>query len=480
MTFDQFFRILKARWILAVCVIAVIVLATLVICLVLPKSFKSTATVMIDLKPDPVGGMNSSALMAGSMMATQLEIITSPTVAARVVRMVGMDSNPDTRKQWQQATGGKGDFLTWTGELISAGLSAQPSHESNIIEITYSSVDPKFATAMANAFAKAYMESALQFRVDPARQYYSFFEERARLAREKLEAAQAKLIAAQKERGIVATDERLDAENARLNDLAAQVTGLRALIADSGSRSAKAQTNADQMQDIINNSLISGLRSDLVRNEAKLEELSARYGDAHPFVVETKANIAAIRSKINSETQRLTKSLGINNSLNLSRQAEATAAYEEQRAKLLKLKDARSELSVLEREVASAQAVYDAIQARQSQMGLESNNNQNNIVLMNPATEPPFHYFPKVTLSLILAFALGTLFALIFVLGVELFDRRIRGTQDLIQGTGLPILGVLPNPNASKWALRIRRNAMPGLTHMQSPGSLIDPARGAA
>lgn len=456
MTFDQFFRILKARWILAISVIAALVLVTLVICLLLPKSYKATASVMIDLKPDPVAGMSAASMMSSNMISTQIEMITSPTVAMRVARQLGMDASPDTRKQWMAATGGKGDYLAWVGQLIGGGLEAKPTRESNIIDITYSSVDPKFATAMANAFAKAYMDSSVQFRTDPARQYYSFFEERARLAREKLEGAQAKLNAAQRERGIVATDERLDAENARLNDLATQVTVLRAQLADSSSRSSAAQSNADQMQDILNNSLVSGLKADLSRNEAKLQELNERYGDAHPLVQETRANISSLRERVALETRRLTKSLGINNSLTQTRQAEAIAAYEEQRAKLLKLKDARSELAVLEREVQSAQAIYDAIQARQSQMGLESSNNQNNIVLMAAATEPAFHYFPKLTIALLLALSLGTLMSLVVVMGVELFDRRIRGVQDLIQGTGLPIVGVLPHPTNAKWSSRFR------------------------
>jgi chain length determinant protein EpsF len=462
MTFDQFFRILSARWLLAISVVIGITLLTLVICLLIPKSYKATASVMIDMKPDPVAGMsNMAAAPSASIMATQVDIITSPTVAMRVVRQVGMDSSPDVRKQWMEATGGKGDYLAWVGELISKNLDVKPSRESNIIDITYSSVDPKFAAILANAFAKAYMDSDVQFRVDPARQYYSFFEERARMAREKLEAAQTKLAQAQKERGILVTDERLDHESAKLVELSTQIVALRAAVADTSSRSAAAKNGADQMQDILNNSLIATLKSDLSRSEAKLEELSSHYGSEHPLVKETQANIDSTKARLALETRRLTKSLSINNTMTKQRENEAMAEYEEQRAKLLKLKDARTELAVLEREVESAQHVYDAIQARQSQMGLESNNNQNNVVLVTPATEPAKHYFPKITLSLALAMSLGSLISVIVVMGVELFDRRIRGVQDLIQGTGLPIVGVIPHPTSSKWSSRFRLTSKP-------------------
>jgi succinoglycan biosynthesis transport protein ExoP len=487
MTFDQFFRILRARWLLALGVLGFVVVVTMGICLWLPKSYKATASVMVDLKPDPVAGMSGSVgLQSAGLMATQIDIITSPALATRVARQIGMDNNDDVRAQWLKTTKGKGDYLTWVGEFIGQSLEVKPSRESNIIDIGYTSVDPKFAAVLANAFAKSYMDSSVQFRVDPARQYYSFFEERAKLARDKLEAAQIKLAQAQKARGIVATDERLDAESARLNDLSSQIVALRAAQADTSVRSATADKNADQMQDVLNNSLISSLKSDISRYEAKLEELQSRFGDAHPQVIEAKANVGSLRDRLRLETNKLTKSLSINNNITSSRSAAARTAYDEQRNKVLQLKDARNELAVLEREVDSAQKVYDAIQARLSQMGLESNNTQNNIVIISTATEPSRHVFPKLTLALILSMSIGSLLGILAALGVELFDRRIRGTQDLLQGTGLPIVGVMPSPNARGWMHRLRiatgRKGLPSNLALQGSamgGSALEASRSA-
>ncbi len=487
MTFDQFFRILRARWLLALSVMGLLVIVTMGICLWLPKSYKATASVMVDLKPDPVAGMAGNVgLQSATLMATQIDIITSPALATRVARQIGMDNNDDVRAQWLKATKGKGDYLTWVGEFIGQSLDVKPSRESNIIDINYTSVDPKFAAVLANAFAKAYMDSSVQFRVDPARQYYSFFEERAKLARDKLEAAQVKLAQAQKSRGIVATDERLDAESARLNDLSSQIVALRAAQADTSVRSATANKSADQMQDVLNNSLITSLKSDISRYEAKLEEMQSRFGDAHPQVIEAKANLSSLRDRLRVETNKLTKSLSINDNITSSRSAAARVAYDEQRNKVLQLKDARNELAVLEREVDSAQKVYDAIQARLSQMGLESNNTQNNIVIISPATEPSRHVFPKLTLALALSTSIGALLGILGALGVELFDRRIRGPQDLLQGTGLPIVGVMPSPNARGWMHRLRvatgRKSLPSNLALQGSamgGNALEAGRSA-
>lgn len=212
------------------------------------------------------------------------------------------------------------------------------------------------------------------------------------------------------------------------------------------------------MQDILTNPVVASLKAELARTEAKLDELLSRMGDAHPQVVEARATADGLRNQIRNETNRLRSSLNINSSIANTRQGEALAAYEAQRAKLLQMKQERNGLQVLEREVESAQRVYEAIQARQSQMGLESNNNQNNISILQPATEPAKHTYPKVFLNLMLAFSIGSLFAIIFVLLAEMFDRRVRGAQDLIQGTGLPVIGIMPNPKPLGLGGRLIKN----------------------
>ncbi|MDP0919638.1 hypothetical protein Q6272_31830, partial [Klebsiella pneumoniae] len=81
--------------------------------------------------------------------------------------------------------------------------------------VSYKGNDPRFAAAIANAFVAAYNETTLELKVDPARQYSSFFDLRAKEARDQLEQAQAKLSQFQAETGVIAVDERLDVENAR-------------------------------------------------------------------------------------------------------------------------------------------------------------------------------------------------------------------------------------------------------------------------
>jgi len=448
MTFSQFLAILRARWLSALLVLALTVAAAVGASLLLPKNYTSSAAVVLDVRsPDPIAGMVLGAMAMPAYMATQVDIIQSDRVAQRVVQALRLGENPQVRADWLEATGGRGSFEAWAGDLLKRRLDVKPARESNVINVACTSPDPRMAATLANAFVKAYMDVSISLRVSPARQYNEFFDARARELREALEQAQARLTTHQKSSGILATDERFDIETQRLNELSSQLVALQALAADSGSRSAQARgSQSDQLQDVIANPVVAGLRADLSRQEARLQELNARLGDAHPQVLELRANIAELSAKLKAESRRVSGSVGVTNTITRAREAEIRAALEAQRARVIALKQQRDQAGVLIREVETAQRAYDQVVARASQTSLESQANQTNISVLTPASEPVEPSSPRVLLNTMLSVFVGTLLAVGIALLRELMDRRVRGPQDLVEALGLPVLGALPRP----------------------------------
>ena len=152
---------------------------------------------------------------------------------------------------------------------------------------------------------------------------------------------------------------------ARLNELSTQLVALQAVAAESGSRQSQAQAGgSDRLQEVVNNPNLSALRADIARAEAKLQEINSRLGDNHPQVIEAKANIASLRSRLATETGRVTGSLGVSNSINRQREAEIRATLEAQRSRVMRMRTAREEGSVLLRDVEAAQRAYDAVAAK--------------------------------------------------------------------------------------------------------------------
>ena len=444
MTFLQFLSILKARKWVALLVFAVVVSTTLATSLLLPKNYTASASVVVDFKPDPLtaGLYGSSPPLA--LMATQVDVINSERVALRAIRTLKLTESPTVRQQWKESTNGEGNIELWLVELFRRQMLVLPSRESSVITVTYRSPDPGFAAAMANAFVQAYLQTSLELRVDPARQYSAFFDLRAKEARETLEKAQSRLSSFQKDNGIVANDERFDVENAKLNELSTQVLALQALAAESSSRQTQATSaQGDRIQEVLNNPVIGALKADVSRAEGHLQELSARLGEANPQVLQARANIDELRTRIDAETRRVTAGVSVSNTINRQREAQIRAALESQRANVLRMKAVRDEGTVIQRDVENAQRAYDTIFARLNQSTLESQTTQSNVNLLTQATPPNEPSSPKILLNTALAALVGALLAGAVPLLLELRDRRARSAADVAAFLGLPVIGVM-------------------------------------
>ncbi|MFZ4551263.1 MAG: chain length determinant protein EpsF [Aquabacterium sp.] len=448
MSLDQIIRIIRARWKLVSAMASLVVLGTLITSLLLPKNYTATATLMVDIKPDPVAGFSAGA-QPGQYLATQVDLIKSTMVAQRVVRKMQVGESPQMRTRWEKETGGQGSYDAWLADLLGKGLDVKPAKDSSLITINYDGSDPAFAASMANAFAKAFMDSSVQIRVDPARQYADFFEERAKLAREKLERAQARLSEAQQANGIILTDERLDYETNRLNELSTQVLQLRAIKTETDSRNAQANHDPERIQDVVTSPLLSNLKAQLAVQEAKQNENTAKYGDAHPVIQEGQAAINNLRERIRTETRKIAAGVSTSSSINSTRESVAQAAFEAQRERVLKLKGERAKLQVLERDLDSAQRVFDSIQSRLNQMNLESTSSQSNIYLVSSATPPTKATSPRIVLNMVLSVILGGFIAIFTALGIESLDKRVRCARDIAEHLELPVIGFIPAPNRS-------------------------------
>ena len=319
-------------------------------------------------------------------MATQVDIITSEQVAQRVVKMLKLDQVPDIQEQWRDATdGGRGTVAQWMAPLLQKKLDVKPSRESNVININFSGADPQFAAAVANAFAQAYIDTSLELKVEPAKQYAAWFDARTKQLRDNLEKAQQALSAYQREKGIVATDERIDYETARLNEISSQLTQIQALRGDTSSRQRQAGAGNENVQEVLQNPLISGLKVDLARAEARLQDVQSRLGTNHPEYLKAQSEIGSLRERITLETRRVASSLGSANQVNVQREAELRAALDAQKKKVLQLKEERDGIGVLQRDVEGAQRAYELVTQRLAQTSLESQTQQTNIAVLTPA-----------------------------------------------------------------------------------------------
>ena len=445
MSLQQLLLILRARIWVVIITLLVVVGTAAGVSLLLPKQYTATTSLVVEAKMnDPLMGGLLPAQMIPGYMATQVDIINSSRVAQRVVSMLKLTESPQVQDDWRKATDGAGSVTVWLSELLQRNLEVEPSRESNVIALSYSGSEPQFAAALANAWAQAYIDISLELKVEPAKQYAKWFDSQTDDLRKNLGEAQKRLSDYQQAQGIVATDERLDVESARLAELSTQLSMIQAQRVDSESRQAQSR-NAESLSEVMQNGLIQGLKADLARQESGRDQLASRFGANHPEIAVADANIAALKSKIAAEIQRVVRALGTTTRVDVQRESEIRAALDAQKQKVLALRAERDEINVLLRDVENAQRAYDLVTQRLAQTNLESQTQQTNIVVLTPAMPPLEPSSPKIVLNIALAVFLGLLLGLGAALLLEMADPRVRGLEDLAQMEGVPLLGVIPH-----------------------------------
>ena len=448
MTFQQLLRILRAHSPLIFVVTALVVLSALAVSLALPKKYTADAAVVVDVKsPDPVAGTVLPGLISPGYMATQVDIVNSDRVAQRVVKRLRLEDDANLRQQWQEVTGGtgsQGDFVAWLGNVLQKNLEVKPSRESSVINISFGGVDPAFVADVANAFAAAYIDIDLELKVQPARQNATWFDEQTRLARERLEAAQAVYSSAQKDAGIVASGDRLDIETARLDALSAQLSAAQGETSDSRSKNVSIG-NANNLPDVIENPLIISLKTDIARLESKLQESNVNLGRNHPQTQRAESELASLRSRLNTETQKIVSGIATTYRIAQQKETDLRASIEAQKKRVLGLSQQNDAISVLKRDVDSAQKSFDDVSQRAAQTRLQSLSVLTNVAILNPASVPTTVSSPKTVLNLVLALFLGLLLGTGVALIKELANRRIRSASDLVEALSLPFLAAIPH-----------------------------------
>ncbi|MCW5299748.1 chain length determinant protein EpsF [Herbaspirillum lusitanum] len=459
MTFFQIRTIVRTRYKLILTTLLIVIAATVAVSLALPKTYRATTSLLLNYKgTDPVSGHVLAAQQVSGYMATQMDIVTSRSVALKVVDNLRLADDPNAQQRYQKVANGNVSMRDWLADSLLKMVELAPSRESSVIEISAKGSDPKFVASVANAFAAAYQQINLQIKLAPLQQASQYFSTQVKTLRSALEQAQNKLSKYQQDHGIVSTDSSVDVATARLNELSTQLVQAQSQAIEASSRGSQAMgRDGRDSPDVASNMLIQNLKASLAQAQAKFAMLSQNLDHNHPQYQAAKAEVDRLQAALNNSISSTNNSVANNGRILRQREAEIRAALEAQTAKLLQMNRARDELSVLSKDVENAQHAYDAAAQRLAQTDLEGNANQSDVVLLNPAVIPGRPASPNIALNAVLAVLLGATLGLALAILAELTNRRVRSSDDLLTVLQAPVLG------AVAWRKPLRKSGFSNL-----------------
>ena len=406
MSILSFLRIFWARRaIVLIAAVASLIGAYIVLLIVQPR-YEATSRVLVNMsRPDPVTGETMSARSAGPYLDSQIELIRDYKVAGRVVDALGWLSDPGRIAAYQgRSPSDTRDFRRWLAQQVTD--NATPRFAGTVLEITYRAPTATMARIGAEAMRQAYLEESLENRREQAGRDAAWYNQQANSARQLAETAEMAKAAYERETGIIMQGRESDLDSERLAALAGQ--------AAVGSMASMAAPGA------------SGAALQLAQIDAQLADAAQRLGPNHPEMLELRNRRNMVAQVVAQErSASAAAASGANTSAIIAR------ALQDQKSRVIGQRDKVERLRQLQAEADLRRDQYRTAASRAAQYTLESAISDVGLTPLGQVVTPGSPAFPKKTLIMGGAGALGLAMGLALALLLELLNRRVRGVEDL-------------------------------------------------
>lgn len=448
--------VLRARAKIVFITLALTVTASVIVSLLLPKSYEASTSLVVNSKgTDALTGTTVPLQLVpgyiSTYMNTQADIIRSINVAMRVVDEQKMAADPKLIKEFQFSGERKDNIREWIALKLLKQLTVTPSRESNVLVIGYKDRSPSDAARVLNSFVSVYQSVSIDMAVDPSRKAWRYINEQIKVIRENFEEAQRKVSAYQQENDIVQADGRIDVEMARLSELASKVIRADDELSEAQSRSRLASgAQAAGSPDVSNNPVVQTLKTELARAQSRLASSSEKLTPSHPQYIQIKAEVVQLQAELAGQLRAGSKTVDTSSKIYEQRALQTRTALENQRLKVMQLSQKRDQLALLINEMENAKRSYETVSQRLLHTNLQGHSNQSDMSVVSEALPPSKPSSPNIPLNLILSVLMGSILGLSVAGAMELRDPRVRSSQSLSQLLSLPILGEVRRNSTSK------------------------------
>jgi capsular exopolysaccharide synthesis family protein len=391
------------------------------------------------------------------IVATQVGLLSSKSVAERTAQELNLGNNPDFVPQ----TGDASVRLKAAGQKVQAGLKAEVPKEGQLIRFSFDSTSPQLAGAVANGIAESFINSSLQRRYEASAYARKFLERQIAKTRGDLEKSERSLVAYAQAQGIINTAVGPDGKPGTSDAGSPQSESLMALnkaLADATARRVSAEgayrgaLSSGPTTEVTTSTQV--LRQQRAALEADYQQKRTFMKPDHPDMQSIQAQIAELDKQIAREGAQMSASR--NNTLLQEYRAASTAEaalagrVANLKGQVLDLRGRSIQYNILQREVDTNRSLYDALLQRYKEIGVAGGIGTAPVSIVDRADTPSFPYKPKLLLNLLFGLIGGLLAGVGAAVGLEFINDTIKTREDVRSKLGLACLGAVPRTSAKE------------------------------
>src|SRR5262245_13941139 len=309
----------------------------------------------------------------------------------------------------------KADETPDEASLVNAFISrvgVEPVTGSKLVDITFDSMDPKFAKVAIDTLADEYVEQNLALKQQSTQNMIDWLDKELERQQKKTEESERALADYRERQNALSLDEKQNIVLARLNKLNDDVMLARSKRAQRQAvydqlKSLGSEQHLDTIPIIAQNGDVALAKGKLTAAQTERVRTAERYGEKHPNMQKATADVA--------EAQRQ-YDLAVNRAASAIKNEFETAQLEEQayarslesaKADAQDLSKKSVDYNVMEREARTNRDIFQSLMTREKELRVSNNSRQNNVRVVDHAEIPGGPLTPTGRRTWLLSLAVG-------------------------------------------------------------------------
>jgi succinoglycan biosynthesis transport protein ExoP len=494
LTLTAILSTLRRRQVFVAWTVGVCVLLAALVCIFMTRQYQAVGEIQVTKASSDGLGLDglldpsqstSDALEANIALQTEAHVLESSTLALKVIEDLQLDKTKDFRGSfnpigWAMARispSGPPDRAGASLEdsphrrvhaltVFAKNLKVKPVTGTRLIDVSYTSSNPKIAAAVVNELTRSLVNYNYQTRSNATTVASQWLGDQLSGLKKDSEALQEKVAQLEKGADVYSlgsadpggkgatysdTLDRLQQDTQALTEATTNRILKEDLykVVQNGDpdliSSLSASTLAGASSGVSSSfSLLQTLRSQQAAAVSAYAVDESKYGSANPQLLDDRASLNTINAGIQAEIHRIGKRAENDYKAAQLVEDNLRGVYDKQRASADELNSKTVQLGIARQEADDSRTLYDNLFSRLKEAGVIEGLHSSNITIVDPGLVPSKPVKPNVPLYLAAAFVAGCILGVLGVLFLESVDDRIPTALILERTLNAPVLSVLP------------------------------------
>jgi polysaccharide biosynthesis transport protein len=490
----QYWRIIRKHLGLVLAVPVVMVALAVLRDAMKTPLYTATATLLIKNSPPPLLENTTVTIVSQGSQSdygyeddTQNQLLKSRALAARVISAQGLADDPAFRgtpkpgakkgvlheiKNWATTRLGlketgpakreskqkKADVeRALVGSYLSE-LNVKPVPNTQMVNISFTTPDPKLSARLANDHARAYISWGIEINAHQSEEAEHFLEGKLAQIKDQLEASEAAVNRYRRDKGIVpgliSVNGKEDVVLDRLNKLSGDLQEAHLQTITLGIQVAMIKEGRqDALPAVIGNSLVQRLKGQLDTDEAEYTTLSGRFKPDYPPMRQLQRKIQGTRDVLNQEIRNAVASVKAQYTGAQQRETTLQNDLNQEKTFAFGLNDAAVRYLILEREADTNRELYNAVLKRIKDLTVVADVHASNVSIVDGAEPPGGPSSPNQRRDAMTALVLGLAAGIGLAFLMDLLDNTLKDSREVERYLRLPNLAMIPEAPKARESL---------------------------